>query len=588
MNTITTTVFAKVATYCRERYFKITHTGTQGIDDSELVKRIVLVNRLSLAIAAIMLVIAPIVCIFLIWKVSILMAFIIEFAINCSVLLLNHHKKHLAASLTLYYNQCVAIIFFGFLLGGVLQLQFTIVFLISIIYLILKEYHLRKICFIAAITTLVVLQLCYYFQAHQPLVTITYDTGFVIQSLVIGGVLILMIIISKTYVRSNDTNQELEKTNHFKKMFVYQVTHEMRTPLNAIYGVAQLLKREIKLDANLKPIESLTNQLLAASNTTRNIINNVLDMAEIETGKLESSMEGAFPVRPFFEKMIDVNKIVARSRSIQLKLFMDQMPEILIGDTLKLNQIVTNLLANAIKFADKNTIILLKVTGLEEGLWRIQVINQGATISPQRINVIFDPFITLKPKSMEGTGLGLYIVKNKVSSMQGTIAIESLGEGLTTFTVTLPLRAGKREDVPAEEMEDDIKDLSNIHVMIAEDDEMNALLLSSFLRHIGCKVTYTANGLELLQKVEKEIPDVIILDSYMPVMNGEETLQYLRNVPEFRSIPVIVATGDAFKDSREAFITAGASAFIEKPIDHKALLKALRIQLHHNNEELQE
>lgn len=588
MYTITTTVFTKVATYLRKSYLTTIHAGTQGVDDFELVKRIVLVNKLSLAIAAIMLIIAPIVCIFLIWKVSILMAFIIEFAINCSVILLNYHKKHLAASLTLYYNQCVAIIFFGFLLGGVLQLQFTIVFLISIIYLILKEYNLRKICFIAAITTLVVLQLCYYFQAHQPLLAISYDTGFIIQSLVIGGVLILMIIISKTYVRSNDTNQELEKTNHFKKMFVYQVTHEMRSPLNAIYGVAQLLKREIKLDTNLKPIEDLTDQLLAASNTTRNIINNVLDMAEIETGKMESPMENAFPVKPFFEKMIEVNKIIARSRCIQLKLFVDHMPQVLISDTLKLNQIVTNLLANAIKFADKNTLILIKITGLEENIWRIQVINQGATISPQRVNMIFDPFITIKSKSMEGTGLGLYIVKNKVQSMQGTVEIESLGEGLTTFTVKLPLRAGKWEDVPVEEMEDDIKDLSNIHVMIAEDDEMNALLLSNFLRHIGCRVTYTTNGLELLEKVEKEIPDVIILDSYMPVMNGEETLLYLRNVPEFRSIPVIVATGDAFKDSREAFIAAGANAFIEKPIDHKALLQALRIHLHHNNEELQE
>jgi len=588
MYTITTTVFTKVAAYLRNSYLTIIRAGTQGVDDFELVKRIVLVNKLSLAIAAIMLIIAPIVCIFLIWKVSILMAFIIEFAINCSVILLNYHKKHLAASLTLYYNQCVAIIFFGFLLGGVLQLQFTIVFLISIIYLILKEYNLRKICFIAAITTLVVLQLCYYFQAHQPLVAISYDTGFIIQSLVIGGVLILMIIISKTYVRSNDTNQELEKTNHFKKMFVYQVTHEMRTPLNAIYGVAQLLRREIKLDTNLKPIENLTDQLLAASNITRNIINNVLDMAEIETGKMESPMEGAFPVKSFFEKVIEVNKIVARSRCIQLKLFVDQMPQVLIGDTLKLNQIITNLLANAIKFADKNTFILLKVTGLEEGIWRMQVINQGATISPQRLNMIFDPFITIKAKSMEGTGLGLYIVKNKVQSMQGTIEIESMGDGLTTFTVKLPLRAGTWEDVPVEEMEDDIKDLSNIHVMIAEDDEMNAMLLSNFLRHIGCRVTYTINGLELLQKVEKEIPDVIILDSYMPVMNGEETLLYLRNVPEFRSIPVIVATGDAFKDSREAFIAAGANAFIEKPIDHKALLQALRIHLHHNNEELQE
>jgi signal transduction histidine kinase/CheY-like chemotaxis protein len=587
MHTITTTVFNKVGCYLRKYYTPIVQAGTQGIDDFEVAKRIVLVNTLSLAIAAIMLVIAPIVCLFLIWKVSILMAFIIEFIINCSVILMNYYKKHLAASLTLYFNQCFAIIFFGFLLGGVLQLQFTIVFLISIIFLILKEYNIRMICFAAAITTLVVLQLCYYFQAHQPLVTISYDTGFIIQSLVIGGVLLLMIIVSKPYVRSNDTNQELERTNHFKKMFVYQVTHEMRTPLNAIYGVAQLLKREIKLDANLKPIDGLTNQLLAASNNTRNIINNVLDMAEIETGKMESSAEDAFLVRAFFEKMIDVNKIVARARSIQLKLLIDQMPEVIFGDTLKLNQVVTNLLANAIKFADKNTIILLKISS-QESFWRIQVINQGATVSPEKISAIFDPFVTTKTKSTEGTGLGLYIVKNKVLSMNGTIGIESMGDGLTTFTVSLPLYPGNLQDVPVEEIEEDIKDLSNIHVMIAEDDEMNATLLSSFLKHIGCKVTSSTNGLELLEKVEKEIPDLIILDSYMPVMNGEETLLYLRNAPELKNIPVIVATGDAFKDSRDAFIAAGANAFIEKPIDHRALLKALQLHLHHNNEELQE
>ncbi|AWO01562.1 hypothetical protein DLD77_07560 [Chitinophaga alhagiae] len=561
--------------------------GTAPLKDEEAVARVVMVNKLSLAFGGVILIIAPVMLWFLNGMPSIFIAISAEFVINCGVIYLNHRRRYKAASLVLYFLQCMAIVYFGFLLGKLLQLQFTIVFLLSIIYLIFKEDLLRRIAFISALVVLALLEASYYFHDTEPVIPISTNTAYVIHLLVVLAVLYIIVVVSKPYVRSNDINAELKRANDFKRVFVYQVIHEMRTPLNAIFGVAQLLKKEIRLNEELKTVEPLTDQLLAASNNARNIINDVMDMAQIESGQTEQISENVFRLKPFFAHAIEMNKVVARSRNMQLRLSIEHMPEIITGDSLKLIQVTTNLLANAIKYGEKNTVVLLKITGHKK-TWSISVINEGPGITPEKLAVIFDPFITDKRKYTEGTGLGLYIVKNKVEAMGGTVGVESPPGKPTVFTATLPLQQGREEDIPAEEKQPEVSNLNNIDVFIAEDNELNALLLSRLLKQIGCNVSIAHNGLELLQLVEKDMPDVIILDYHMDVMDGEETLRYLKKDPQLKEIPVIVATGDAFLDSREALEAAGADAFIEKPIDHRRLLQLLQKHLHRNNGELQE
>ena len=566
---------------------RLARAGTQGIKDEDAVSRIVMVNKLSLAFGGIILIIAPVLLYFLKGRPTIMIAITAEFLINCSVIYLNHRRHYNAASLILYFLQCIAIVYFGFLLGKLLQLQFTIVFLLSIIFLIFKEDFLRKLAFFSALLVLGCLEASYYFNDAEPLIPISYNTAYVIHLMVVLAVLFIIVVVSKPYVKSNDINAALKRANDFKRVFVYQVIHEMRTPLNAIFGVAQLMKKEVRQDPRLKTVEPLTDQLLSATHNARNIINNVLDMAQIESGQTEIIHENAFHVEPFFANIIEMNKVVARSRNIQLRLVLEQMPEVIIADPLKLIQVTTNLLANAIKYGDKNSAITLAAIGGKAN-WRLQVSNVGPHIPPEKRAIIFDPFVTDKNKYTEGTGLGLYIVKNKVEAMGGTITVDSSPGLPTVFTAVLPLCVGHEEDLAAEEAIPEITDLGEVHVMIAEDNELNAMLLSRLLDQMGCQVTVAHNGLELLELVKKTIPDAIILDYHMEIMDGEETLLHLKDNALLKDIPVIVATGDAFIESREALLAAGADAFIEKPVDHRALLQLLQKQLHRSNEELQE
>lgn len=544
-----------------------------------------LVNSLSLVLG---LLIAVVGILFYLMseQLSILIPASAELALTCSAIYLNHRGKYLAAALTTFLVQCAASVYFGLLLSNIIELQAMIIFLISIIYLLFKNIYIRRGALVLAVLILGLLETCYHYQMTST-IPLNIHQAFAFRILAMAGVLILIILVSKPYVDSNDLNQQLKRSNYFKKIFVYQVTHELRTPLNAIYGVAQLLKREIKLDERLKGITPLVDQLLAASNNTRNIVNNVLDMAQIESGNCESLSKEAFDLQIFLEKIVDVNRVIARTRNIRLQLTIQDMPQVIYCDMLNLSQIVTNLLGNAIKYADKNTLVKLEVKGMNDQ-WTMKVSNYGPVIPASKLESMFDPFMTDKSKYTEGTGLGLYIVKNKVGSMNGDIAVNSIAPGITTFTITLPLQAGRPEDIGHENEEAVERDLSDIHVIVAEDNEMNATLISRFLKQIGCSVALVTNGLEVLDEINNCFPDIIIMDYHMNMMDGKETLIHLQQDETLKSIPVIIATGDAFTESREELLAEGAKAFIEKPIDYKSLQKIIHQQLHHVSGELQE
>jgi signal transduction histidine kinase/CheY-like chemotaxis protein len=562
------------------------NAGAEEIADEDEKRRIILVNTISLAICALLIIITPIFYTLTDKPDIIIYPVMLDFIVTFSVILLNLKKKYLAASFTIYVIQCASIMYFGILLSNVVALEAMIIFLISIIYLIFKKEKYRRICLAIAICTLAIMEISYYFKLFTP-IPLSYHTTFIMHALVISGILVLIIIVSKPYIKSNDTNKALKLANHFKKVFVHQVTHEMRTPLNAIYGVAQLLKRQIMLNDQFKSLETLVDQQLDAINNTRSIINNVLDMAQIESGVISKSEKEHFLLKPFFYKIAEVNKVMGRTRNIRIRLSIEQMPDVLYDDILNLHQITTNLLANALKYADRNSVVELKITG-RGSKWSLQVINQGPLITPEKQEVIFNPFVTDKSKYIEGTGLGLYIVSGKVKSMCGDISLSSDTAG-TIFTVSLPLIAGNMEMIKEEKEEEEMwDDLGHINVVLAEDNELSAQLLSRMLTQIGCNTTWVKNGLELIQQVQKHIPDIIIMDYHMEVMDGEQTLYHLKQVPAYKNIPVIISTGDAYAETRDAFLKAGADAFIEKPINYSSLIKVLKLHLHHNSQELLE
>ncbi|HEY8920676.1 MAG TPA: hybrid sensor histidine kinase/response regulator [Chitinophaga sp.] len=557
----------------------IRRTGTKGVADEELAQRIMMVNTLSFSLCCLAFLVGSVYFI-LSGKLSILIPASIECVLAATAIVLNHYRHYHAAALVTFFVQCMASIYFGLLLGNVIELQAMVIFLFLITFLLFKRTSTRVICLVSSVVILMIIEGNYYFHFIKQ-VPLDLQLTVIFKALSIAGVLLVIVVVGRPYVLSKD---RLHKTNHFKKIFIYQVTHELRTQLNAVYYIAQLIKREIRLDPHLKKINPYIDLLFTVVGNTRNIINNVLDMSKIEAGKMEDVQEEAFEIDAFFERLMAVHKVTAKTRNIQIQLQIDpKMPPVIICDSFKLSQAIANLLSNAVKYADRNSTVFLKLNKNNAQTWSIQVVNKGLGIEADKLSAIFELFVTNKPnRYTESTGLGLFIARNMVHALQGEIHAESQPQGNTTFTIQLPLKPGKVADVH-ENQEEDI-DLSHVHIMVADDNEMNNILFSKYLSMCGCTITSVNNGVEVLQKLEQErrLPDVILMDHKMPEMDGETTLHHLKKDPRLQNIPVIVCTGSF--EFQELLMQAGASDIVIKPIDQPSLFKVISQHLPHFNE----
>lgn len=564
--------------------FKLLSVGTSGLVDQGDINRVRLVNALCLITASAILTIGGLLCYYWDWKPFLVIPFSTEFILNASVLGFNYYKKHRTASVIIYFLQCLSIIYYSALLGRLLRLDIVLILLFAVVYLIFKDKKLRRLGVAAAFLDFIIIEALYYKNPFQVPIHLTYTVTYVVQLLVILTITGIIVAVSLPYVRSNDTNEELKRANHLIKIFVAQITHELRTPLDSIHHVSQLLRRELKRDASMKKIEPLVDIGWTVSSTARNIVNNVLDLAEIEAGKIPTTIREAFRVRPFFEKILEIHRVIAERAQMHLELKIDpKMPAVIFGDPLNINQVLTNLLANAIKYGSDDHPVVVEINN-QRTFWEIRVTNHGEGIPPGKLEAIFDPFVTTRSGHIQGSGLGLYIVKAKVTLMGGLIRVESQPNAETTFTIILPLQEGKLKDLPDGAGADlESGDLAKIHVFVAEDDKLTSFLLSRFLEDMGCTYTIVRNGRELLDAIEKkcqdESPDIIMLDCHMPVLDGVETIRLIKQDPTLRHIPIIVTTGDLYSATLDNMLSAGANTYIKKPIDHNALRKTITLYL---------
>ncbi|MHA4812188.1 hybrid sensor histidine kinase/response regulator [Flavitalea flava] len=564
---------------------KAFYIGTKGITDEEALSRIVTVNTISHVVSASVLVIGFVICFNLGTKPIIVIPLFIEFILNLSAVFLNLYKKHIPAALTVYYTQVAALGFFGYYLQQLFQLEFAIVLLIAIIYLIFKGSKLRKIALFWALIDLAVLEIAYYHPPQTTAITdISYNAAYFIHILVVSAVILITILVCRPYLKSNDSQYALRKANHFIKAFTFQVTHDLRTSIDSIYQVTQLLRKEARSNTTLAPIKPLLEVCFTASTDARNTISNVLDFAELEAGKTQITVKEAFEIRPFLEKSIEVHKILAQKRNINIQLYVE-MPEVIISDPLNINQILCNLVSNAVKYAFIGTTINIEAQEIEHKKWELKVTNVGNGIKKEKISDIFDPFVTGKTGKTQGTGLGLYIVKNKVACLNGDIQVQTKPGGYTSFTVTLPFVEGEIRNLPKGADQDDaLVDFSNVNILMAEDQEYSRFLLFTFLTDMRCRqVTIVNNGLELLQTAQKGYPhdlaDIIILDWNMPELSGEATIFQLKNIPELNTIPIIVITGDYNALTIDKILASGADTYLKKPVDHDVLQKKIALHL---------
>ncbi len=372
--------------------------------------------------------------------------------------------------------------------------------------------------------------------------------------------------------------------NEAKTTFLSNMSHDMRTPMNAIIGFSTLLGRDV---SQPDKVREYNEKIAASGQHLLSLINDVLDMSKIESGQNSLNI-AEFSLKELLEELDSViqPQIQEKQQSLDVRVC-DVNGDRFLGDRLRLSQILLNLLSNAVKYTPKGGHIELSILGLPEisrgyAHLRFQVQDNGIGISPEFMKHIFDPFTRENNSTASGilgTGLGMAITRNLVDLMGGTISVESTqGEG-STFRVELELRnvsgeqpaqSGSQEEtsLPAP----NTNALEGLKVLVAEDNDINAEILEELLSFEGISSERTENGQEALERFRQSVPgyyDAVLMDIQMPVMNGYETAQAIRNLdrPDAGTIPIIAMTANAFAEDVQNAMEAGMDAHLSKPVD---------------------
>jgi signal transduction histidine kinase/CheY-like chemotaxis protein len=382
------------------------------------------------------------------------------------------------------------------------------------------------------------------------------------------------------------SQEAAESANRAKSNFLSTMSHEIRTPLNGVLGIAQLLANtELNPDQQNK-----LNTILSSGKTLLSIINDVLDMSRIEAGGIELE-KSQFVLEELVSGTAEMFHSLADDKGLLLSVIDKNSQGVsLIGDPARLRQIIWNLLSNAIKFTDVGSVTLtIEQTvainpggsDMETDHLKFSVEDTGAGIAPDRVDTIFDAF-TQEDSSITrkhgGTGLGLSIVRQLVELMGGTINVVSeLGKG-TKFEVFLPFeRALDTEDSFQAKDGATENNLNSepLNILLAEDNEVNAMIARAFLEKFGHKVMHVENGKLAVEKAMVGWADLIFMDIHMPEMNGIEATQNIRSTKVGRDVPIVGLTAEAFSERHSQFIAEGMDGVLTKPFTEQQLADTL-------------
>ncbi|NKB98432.1 MAG: response regulator [Pseudomonadales bacterium] len=358
-----------------------------------------------------------------------------------------------------------------------------------------------------------------------------------------------------------------ENEAHAKSEFLANMSHEIRTPLNAIVGFTELL-REMELG---KDQRDYVKRVQTASKSLSGIINDVLDYSKIEAGKLVLENQ-PMSVTSIFNNMESMFSERAVENDTQLTLHIaEDVPKQIKGDSLRVAQILTNLISNALKFTNNGTVdVSAKVVtqGESETRIRFEVKDTGIGMTPDQQAVLFSPFTQADASTTRkfgGTGLGLAICKQLSELMGGSIALESTSGKGSTFTVELPFHRNLFDErMPTASKL--ISDLTGVRALLVEDNTTNQLLAKTMLRKAGADCDVAANGQEALDRLATTAYDVVLMDCQMPVMDGYETTGHIRKTLRMTKLPIIAMTANALQGDRERCLDAGMDDYITKPI----------------------
>lgn len=385
--------------------------------------------------------------------------------------------------------------------------------------------------------------------------------------------------------------KKAEDASLAKTRFLNNMSHDIRTPMNVILGYAQLMESELDGKDMPETLEHL-EKLQQSGNLLLSIINNVLDMARIESGRMELD-ENYCRIEDVRKSLFAVFDEKARKKDIALHYTMNVEHEHILTDVTKVKEIFVNILSNAIKYTPVGGSVMMSVDELpcdEPGymIVRNRVSDTGIGMSQEYMTKIFDAFTrehnTTKSK-IAGTGLGMSIVKKYVELLGGTIDVESEPGKGSTFTVTLKHRIADESYYVKRHIEEPgtgSEILEGRNILLAEDNDMNAEIAEAILERAGLKIERVENGIQCVNRI-MEMPagtyDMILMDIQMPKMNGYKATQTIRHLPDKDKacIPIIAMTANAFEEDKRDAITAGMNGHIAKPIQVDKLLSMLAV-----------
>ena len=403
----------------------------------------------------------------------------------------------------------------------------------------------------------------------------------------VSVICIILLLVFHLLMKTKKALLQAEKANRAKTNFLFNMSHDIRTPMNAILGYNELMKKELTNPKLLNYQEKIAQ----SGNLLLSIINNVLDMARIENEKIELD-ENYVKISDIYKGVYDVFDAEAKKKGVRLVLDYHVKHEHVICDATKNKEIFLNLLSNAVKYTPSGGEVMVKIKELpcdKAGFVRIQneVIDNGIGMSKEFLPSLFVAFARERNTTagkVAGTGLGMPIIKKYIDMMGGTIDVESeLGRG-TRFTIVLEYRIAEKAYYEQKSDEISVSTIKEVvqgkHILLAEDNDLNAEIAIAILEEMGVIIERVEDGIKCVAKIEQEPAgtyDLILMDIQMPNMDGYKATQAIRRLAdkEKANIPIVAMTANAFEEDKKKAMEKGMNGHIAKPIDVEKIEKVL-------------
>lgn len=511
----------------------------------------------------------------------------IEVVLFSGVLWLNARHKYGIASILAHMVMNAAVLYFGLLFGRFVSVNLMAIFLVALPLLFFKDGWEQFFCFVISLVTISLVEVNRSENLVEPM---NLDYGMIYFKWVANAVIlfltaIILYLFRKHHVRLYESlkiltnklryrTRQLFQANRAKTDYIQETMHEVRSPLNVISGISQLLNAMVK-ERDFEGIEGLSDDLRTACYQVVHTVNSTLDLSRLESGKLYENKKEPIIVREWINDIVRITRYLAQKKDVCIDLWINEdIPLCIEGDIEKLTRIVNNMLFNAIKMTADNTVVKVCIDRRDQ-FWSISITDEGPGMSTEQVSKAFEPFETSSSNASGGTGLGLHILDRLVSVLGGAIHVKNNTDkrGMT-FTAEFKIRV-----LVSPVLKNPNKTQPSYHklrFLIVEDDSVQRLYMGKVLEKRGATVLSAQSGEIALAKMAvltEAFPHVILLDKNLPDMSGMDLAYQLRQFPQLEGATIIIVSGDAYMKKEISNVVNG---YILKPLEISSLDQELR------------